>query len=336
MPVRTPVNGAAPVEGQVPAQTPAEAPEAQKKESARAAGEYRPSDWTIDRINRLPKDEIKKEFGIDLDKLVGSVKRYGVLEDIASGQYTREPIFVTERIGHKRPSTYYALVKIIPPVEKTVDGKVVSYDWSVETRPVNLKYKLDEKGNRQYKPNGQPELYREHRQLTKADVIERVPGDPDTRLTPEEQDQVRLLGVIEKDIRSKGSFTPQVWYANEFDRSVLVPVNVDYMKKRLDAKNGKGIYYEGKEAVEFTFGERERNEFLQGHGAFVKDAKGRDKYIRYNGITERFSPSVTLDKALAAERRAEEREQKVREQMKEKPAKAHAAAEEETRGHSLK
>lgn len=276
--------------------------------------QYRPSETTLKKLDAMPKKALAEEFGIYLDDyvmtdkktgketvkkgLISSVTEYGVLEDLAEGRYTRKPIRIQERIGHKRDTRHYALVKFMPA---SANGK---YDWTVETRPVDMRYKLDKDGNRIKDNFGHYEMTCVQKKLDKNQVVRIGSGDFERDLTPEEHDQVRLLGNIEGAVPNKNLIN-QVWVANQYDPTILVAVNCNYILASLDRREGKGTYLSGGKKHEFTFGSREKNLWASGKGAYVKNEEGKNQFVRYDPLKGRFSVSVTLDIALKKDRERE-------------------------------
>lgn len=318
-------------------------PEESVAESKAGKYEYKPSAKTLEKLNAMPKEDLFKEFGISLDDratvnsstgeqrvhkgLISSTREYGVLEDLAEGRYTRKPIRVIERLGHKRVAPYYALVKFMPA---SADGK---YDWNLETRKVDLKYKLDENGNRLRDEYGKYVLTYDKKEVRRDQIIQIGNGRNAQDLTPEQHDMVRLLGVIEGVIPNE-NLVNQVWVANEYDPTVLVAVNSNYilssLEGRLDpsTKKGQGSIWIGKERQNFTFGEREAKLWAQGKGAYVRNEKGENKFVRYDPLKNRFGVSVTLDVALQKDRA---REKARKDAMSKRPAQAKEQGEAQGR-----
>lgn len=295
---------------------------------------YKPSEKTLEKLNALPKEDLAKEFGIHLDDwtttnrstgetvthkgLISSAREYGVLEDLADGRFTRKPIYVKEKVGHKRDDAHYALVRVLPA---SADGK---YDWSLEERRIEMKYRLDDNGQRMVDKYGKPLLSYERAAISKDTVIKLGTGPNAPELTQDQHDQVRLLGIIEGSIMNDRG-QRQVWVANDYDPTVLVAVNTEYidtaLKNRMQGDKGKGVYFQGRERHEFEFDKRAANLWAEGKGAFVKNEKGENKFLRYDPVNGRFGVSVTFDVAIQKDRAREKEIKAAKQQRREnKPA----------------
>ena len=167
-------------------QTPAGRGEAAQEQQRPAQSQqaYRPSEYTVRELDRLPKDDIRKTLGIDIDTLVQSTRRYGILEALAAGEWTPEPIPI-----------YNGGVKSLATV------RIYRLDrepgWDCEVHKVNLAYAKDKDGRPYMNANGNyvTEVYRNPLQ---KGVCLMYNGKP---FTPEEMDQLRLTGHLQEPKR---------------------------------------------------------------------------------------------------------------------------------------
>lgn len=172
-------------------ETPGEEPEKVQKEQK----EYKPSDAVVEILNKFPKDEIKKELGLDIDYLIKNVKQRGILENLAYGQFTSRPVRVfprgPEHQKFVRNGGMYASVRIGQWTDK--DGNV---KWNYETHECKTveKFVLDKDGNYEKSVNGTPKVTRvfDRNALEPGEVL----AFDGKYLTPDQMDQLRLTGMV--------------------------------------------------------------------------------------------------------------------------------------------
>lgn len=191
-----------------------------------AAKEYSPSEYTVEKLNKLPKEEIKKALGIDIDFLVKNVKKYGILEALAAGEYTPQPI--TVNFGNNRYAPKIKAVVRIYPLDK--DPK-----WGCEIHPVTMKYEVDGEGKLRLDENGKHVMTYDRNPLKEGDILS-YDGKP---LSGEEMDHLRLtgnLGEPKRGFNSEGEEINTLISVDPWNNHELCTTNSKVVRARLFPK----------------------------------------------------------------------------------------------------
>lgn len=206
-----------------PAQNPA-APE--RRTASAAAKEYAPSDYTVEKLNKLPKEDIKKALGIDIDFLVKNCKKYGVLEALAAGEYTPQPI--TVNFGNNR----YA-----PKIKAVVRIYSLSKEprWGCEVHPVKMKYELDADGKFRMDENGKYVMTVDRNPLKEGEFL----SYDNKPFTAEEMDHLRLtghLGEPKRGFNSEGEEISTIISVDPWNNHELCTTNSKVVRMHLFPK----------------------------------------------------------------------------------------------------
>lgn len=183
------------------------------------SGGYSPSDYVRNFINSLPKEDIKKTTGVDLDWLLKNTRRYGILEPLCNGTFTQYPVNAFTPAGRR----YVTL-----SLWKT--GKEPGWDCAMH--PVKLRYASDENGQIKKNKDGEymVEPYKEP--LKKGDVLY-FDGKP---LSPDEMEHLRLTGHLgePKLTSNRDGETSEVFLScDPWCPDHLCQTNVEFAKSRL-------------------------------------------------------------------------------------------------------
>ena len=230
--------------------------------------EYKPSAETLERLNKFPKDEIKKELGLDIDKLIKTTKKRGVLEALAYGDYTR-PLDLELRTEHG------ARLKIKGTIRIYVfpDG-----NWYTEVHPIlPLKEKINKDGKKVMTYDRNP--------ITEEDVKNRtilLNGKP---LTSEQADRLRLTGHLGEPVavtNKDGESVNIVVSVDPYNNHELCKTTEKSIRKKLEKQNEFKYTDENKEIRTILLTDKMKGELALGHGVWGVDDKGNNKYLQYN------------------------------------------------------
>lgn len=308
---------------------------------AEGVKEYKPSDKVLAKLATLPKDEIKRQIGVDIDYLIKTTKHYGVLESLAYGQHTQRPISVRlAGIGK-----CYGTVKVY------VNNKG---ELKCDVHPTNLIPKRDENGRLIQKKtkNGVP-MYDSYNNPVYEMEYDRNPikvGEPNfsldrmgnvtysskdtcVTLTDEQMKELRLLGRLCKPIvisytdDSTGKTTYQAYLinTNEYNNHKLLKYPVEKLKEKLHLQPFSRTFRQwvDKVPVEYELTDKQIDIMIENGGVWLggkNDPENRPAvYVYYDILKDKLYKGVDKQyaikqehsqKATQAEARALEKELK--------------------------
>jgi len=270
---------------------------AQAEAEAYGRREYAPSPVVVERLNALPKDEIKKEIGLDIDYLMRSTKRYGLLEALAFGTFT-PPVNVYVGMGHEKRRRELATVRLWNmPAQAGQEAR-----WGYEMHHVGLKYKLDENGQQIFK-NGKPELAYDRNPIKPGDIL----SYNGVELKPEQVDRLRLTGNLGEplaglDFNNKPTYT--VLSVDPYNNHELIGVKSSSIAARL-AKMPE-YKFRDKDGIDHVYplNERAQGELSLGRGVWLKPENPADKdiFVQYNAASDRLQTATSFEQAKRKER----------------------------------
>lgn len=309
-------------------EAPERKPASRRAEPAAAGDGYSPKPDVVDRLNKMKKDEIKKELGIDIDYLMRTTKKYGVLEALAYGDYTK-PIDVELRTSHGARLRTKATVRIY----SFPDG-----EWFSDIHPVALKNKLDKDGKPMVAEDGRPVMMYDRNPITKEEVdrlakaefeLQQAQRDPHTtddqikalrkavddasiiefngvRLSATQCDHLRLTGHLGEPVTAtnrKGERVTAVVSVDPYNNHCICSISDRIIASRLSAKDSF-VYKEGaeKESRTILLDEKKKGELALGYSVWGKNDKGEWRVLQYNAATSRLELSTDYDNALKRER----------------------------------
>ena len=259
--------------------------------------DYTPSQGVLDRLNAFPKDELKKETGIDIDFMIKNTKRYGTLEALAYGTFT-PPITVYVGMGHEKRRKELATVRIWNMAAQP--GQEAR--WGYEMHRVGLKHKLDENGQPIYK-NGKPELAYDRNPIKPGDIL----SYNGIELKPEQVDRLRLTGNLGEplpglDFNNKPTYT--VLSVDPYNNHELIGVKSSSIAARLEKM--PEYKFRDKDGVEHVYplDKRTIGELSLGRGTWLKPKTPGDKdiYVQYNAASDRLTTATSFEQAMRKER----------------------------------
>ncbi len=269
--------------------------------------EYFPSDTVVNRLNALPKEDIKKEIGLDIDYMMKNTKKYGMLEALAFGTFT-PPVNVYVGMGHEKRRRELATIRIYNlPAAPGREAK-----WGYEMHHVGLKYKVDENGQ-QIMKNGKPEMVYDRNPIKPGDII----SYNGVELKPDQVDRLRLTGNLGEplaglDFSNKPTYT--VLSVDPYNNHELVGVKSTTIAARLERmpefkfrdKEGNNHAYE--------LDSRTIGELSLGRGVWLKPSTPTDKeiYVQYNAATDRLQTATSYEQAKRKEREVKHVEEQTR------------------------
>jgi len=271
--------------------------------------DYAPSKSVVDRLNALPKEEIKKEIGLDIDFLMKNTKKYGVLEALAFNSFT-PPVNVYIGMGHEKRRRELATVRIwnMPAME----GREAK--WGYEMHHVGLKYKLDENGQQILK-NGKPEMAYDRNPIKPGDIL----SYDGVELKSDQVDRLRLTGNLGEPLPGLG-FNNQPTYTvisvDPYNNHELVGVKSTTVAARLERMpEYKFRDREGAEHV-YPLTPRAIGELSLGRGVWLKAnpqvAGEKDIFVQYNAATDRLQTATSYEQAKRREREVKHTEEQSR------------------------
>lgn len=295
--------------------SPEQRAEQQKAAQAEAESygrrEYAPSQNVLDRLNAYPKDDLKKETGIDIDFLIKNTKRYGILEAMAYGTFT-PPITVYVGMGHEKRRKELATVRLWNvPAQPGQEAK-----WGYEMHRVGLKHKLDDNGQPIYK-NGKPELAYDRNPIKPGDIL----SYNGQELKPEQVDRLRLTGNLGEplsglDFNNRPMFT--VISVDPYNNHELIGVKSSSIAARLEKM--PEYKYRDKDGVDHVYplDKRTIGELSLGRGVWLKPQNPSDKdiFVQYNAASDRLTTATSFEQAMRKEREIRHAEGQAREIQK--------------------
>lgn len=205
-----------------PTQEPAAQKAAAPKPAAPAADgqkEYAPSEYVVKALDKLPKEDIKKKIGLDIDNLIANTKSYGVLEALAAGEFTPVPVPVFAK-GIRSMATVRLYTLEREP------------KWDCEVHNVQMRYATNEQGQpyKDARGNWATEYYKNPLQPGEVLYYSNAP------LSPEQMDHLRLTGHLGEPMRginAKGEEISTLVSVDPWNNHQLCRTNSKAVKFRL-------------------------------------------------------------------------------------------------------
>lgn len=285
-----------------------EQPSQKKPSSKGTSKDYAPNEKVLERLNAMPKAEIKAETGIDIDYLIKNTRKYGVLEAIAYGRFTPTPVMMMPKGSHQKGAKIepkYATVRINVFTDKTTGEQ----KWNWEPHPVNLVPKFDKEGQPVMDADGKQQMTYERKKLQPGEIVTietyNALGKKNGRmeLSKEQSDRLRLTGNLGSPIVTYDrDMNPvqTVYSVDPYDNHYLVGVSVDALRKRLEKE--QVFKYADKEKVvhEILLDDRDRKALAVGAHIWKEDG-GKNIGIQYNTFTGRLERCNSYENALRNE-----------------------------------
>lgn len=253
------------------------------KNSSTAEKSYEPSEKVLNSLSKLPKYKIKEQLGIDLDKLIANTKKYGVLEALAYGRYTPQPLNVSYSLGNVKKNCL-ATVRIL--------SKDDQLSWDIHE--TSLRYKLDENGNRILKPGKLDEYEMEYfrNELTESSRVKLYGKE----LT---QDQVRHLmytGNLGEVVTTafNGNIKNYLVSVDPYNKHELITTSTDQVAKALE--NTPKFVYDKKE---YPLSPRNISELMLGKGQWLKGGDEKYIYVQWDCASCRLKLATEYKAALS-------------------------------------
>lgn len=294
------------------AQGPAIEPEAEETatESKSAYREYKPSEKTLEILNKMPKEALKARYGIDIDKLIKTEKRRGLLEALAYGDQTPRPLDIRIHVPGagviETPATFC--------LKYAFYGKdnepVIFMDNIHKTR---LEYDVDENGVIKRDKNGeQKKVY--FRNPIKEGTIIKWNGK---ELSREQTDRLRLTGHLGEAVTGPGKkneLIPVLLSVDPFNNQELVAVDANYVAKTLTANPEFKLNGPDGDTLTIPLTAYQIRELARGKNVWIGDkGDGSQCNVQYNAATRKLEKTVDFDYAQRQERDVKEKERLARE-----------------------
>lgn len=220
---------------------------------------YKPSSWATGRIDAIPqaiKNDVKRIYGLDIDELVKSADRYGVVEGIAGNNFTQHPVHLTidrrellkKEILDKTASQNgdkdkaMAALAWLPELGKEQGWYTIRFwmmpgseKWGIETHEAKLGIALDESGESVKKEGGLDKMTWDRQELSENTSI-RYRGK---YFTKDQMDHLRLTGTLGEPFESSntaGEKAPVNIYLDEYNNTEVVTNPVNFTKLQLESK----------------------------------------------------------------------------------------------------
>lgn len=275
---------------------------------------YSPSPKVLERLNKMPKPEIKEKYGIDIDELIKTEKRYGVLEALAYGDQTPRPIHIRIPV----PGTF-AIDTLA-----TVRLKYAFYAENGEAKMfmdnihrVALKYDVDENGNIIKEASGKPKMVYDRNPIKEGDIIKWGGKE----LTKEQTDALRLTGHLGEalpDTLRDGTPTQIILSVDPYNNHELIAVDSSSVSKVLKAKPEFKIKGADGESTTFTLTPRQIGDLSLGRSVWLGDKETGTVCVQYNAATRRLERTTDLKSALRKERELKEQNRAAKAEAKTK------------------
>lgn len=276
---------------------------AQAETEAFARREYTPSPAVMERLNALPKDDIKKEIGLDIDFMIRNTKKYGTLEALAFGTFT-PPLTVYIGMPHEKRRRELATVRIWNmPAQQGQEAK-----WGYEMHHVGLKYKLDENGH-QIMKNGRPEMAYDRNPIKPGDIL----TYNGVEMKPEQVDRLRLTGnlgepLVGLDYNNNPINT--VISVDPYNNHELIGVKSTAIKARLEKM--PEYKFRDREGVDHVYklSDKAIGELSLGRGVWLKPETAGDKdiFVQYSASADRLQTATSFEQAKRKEREVKHNE----------------------------
>lgn len=271
---------------------PATAPKPSDEGRQDKKNEYAPSQATLDRLGKLPKDDIRKELGLNIDELIKTTKKRGVLEALAYGDFTR-PVDLELRTEHGARIKTKATVRIYA---------FENGDWRPEVHPI---LPLVEKVN----PDGKKVMTYNRNPITEEDVKNQTISFNGKRLSSEQIDRLRLTGHLGDPIigtNMRGESVTTIVSVDPYNHHELCTVSENSIRNRISAQDGYVYTDDNNQRRTIPLDDKMKGELALGHGVWGKDDLGNNKYLQYNAATSRIELSVEYSYAVKMERSKKE------------------------------
>lgn len=286
--------------------------------------EYTPSQWVVNRIKEFPfKDDLKRIYGVDLEALLNNPKDYGVLEGIASSNFTLVPIelkinekeaFIKECIDKSRGKADFneaeqraALQKWVPDTGYTSGFYTVrlwyvpgTEKWGVDKHEARLGKKVGEDGQVVMKDNGEEKQTWDVNPLHESSII-KFDGKP---LTKDQMDHLRLTGTIGAPIDHQaynGSEQKVLLFKDPYNEHEVVTITLPYNKAQLDSRIGSktDIYVEGMGNGVYRIDKNDGSLAIAASGGYIWVTNVKDPSEKINvwfdPRTRKFRPTIASD-----------------------------------------
>lgn len=316
------------------------------KEKPRAQGEqrqYAPSQFVLDKVDSLAfKSELKEIIGYDIDEAKANTKVYGILESIATGNFTLVPVKL--RIDKKK-----ALIKQIVDGsrgkegfdEKSLRAKLediipaMGFDsgfytmrvwqspssgrWGYELHEAKLGFALDEDGNPVKKEDGSEKRTWDADPLSETTSL-LYHGKP---LSKDQMDHLRLTGSTGVPFADKSYDDSEIniiLLQDEYNNREVIPFNVNYIKSQLQSKLGdKNSFYLDEKV--WVINKEDGSLAVAASGGYIWVTNAKDKTEKINvwfdPRTRKFRPTIagnpSLDYSMARNKEARVSNQKAQE-----------------------
>ena len=319
-----------PRQGKSQAEAAKEQQNAQQNNSTRSEYSYKPSQWVTNRVKEFPfKEDLKRIYGVDLDAMLNESKQYGVLESIASSNFTLIPIemkinekeaFIKECIDKSRNKEGFNEAEQRAALQKWVPdtGYIKGFytmrlwyipntdKWGVDKHEVRLGKKLDD--------SGQVTVVEKDGERTEKltwDVNPLHEGSTimfdGQRLSKDRMDHLRLTGTVGEPIKHKGLNDEEkdvLLFRDEFNHHELVVISVKYNESQLNSRlNGKNnIYVEGQGDKVFAISKEDNSISIAAAGGYIWVTNTKDPSekinVWFNPLTRKFRPSIPSNPKL--------------------------------------
>lgn len=282
----------------MPAEIAGETP--QEGQSGETPYKYIPSAKTIEKIDAFPYwDQVKERFGIDIVKLKAETNKYGVLEGLAYGSFTTEPLRLRIRMPNQKSVSGFFTVRLFT--------NPTTGDWGIETHKVGLKYAKDKDGQFIQKPDGKYKMTFDRNRLEEGDVVQ-YNGE---FLTKEDVDHLRLTGTLGRLFEStdfNGKTTISVLCVDPYNNHEVVALSSDVIARRLSTANGR-IFKDNGLVYELSL--KDAGELAHGHIVEVsaKDKPDSHVFLKYDTAAGKLVKTVTYEYALKRELERKEKEE---------------------------
>ena len=275
--------------------------ETESKEGQKQRGEYKyePSAKTLQKLDSFKHwDEVKEKFGIDIERIKQDARRYGVLEGLAYGSFTTEPLFLTIKADKQKSIKDFFTVRLYTNPENG--------DWGIETHRVGLKYKKDKDGNYVNKPDGTPAMTFDRNEIKEGDAV-KYNGN---YLSKEEVDHLRLTGTLGRALQStkfNGQTVLTVLCPDPFNQHELIGLSSEVIRARLFTPNGRIFKDSG---LTFEPTDKQLGELAVGKIVEVSATEDNSKkrFLMYDTAQGSIRKTVSYEYALKKELARKEQE----------------------------
>lgn len=258
--------------------------------------DYAPSERVLNALEKLPKDDLKSELGLDIDYLIKNTKRYGVLEGLAFGSFTTQPVFINPRRAEHQKfgrGGFFASVRI-----SAWTGEDGQMKWNYEVHPVKMvrRFVRDEKGELIKNNDGSyRSTYEIDNNPLQPDEVLSIDGKP---LSPEQMNQLRLTGML-CELHSTIGFNHmpvnELVDVNPLNNHELIRKNADLVAKRLN----RDPHFKFK-GVTYDLSPRQIDAIVMRKGCWLGE-KTNAVFVQYDCAQEKLVPAVSYDRAVKAQ-----------------------------------